>query len=94
MRTQNIGIRIRNTATNTACYLNFSRRQKLWMKKVIFVHFQGLQSVGGISGRNGAKWVTVTILVYVNLINYMDRLTIAGKWKLALQTLDTAAIFI
>jgi hypothetical protein len=64
------------------------------LKKVIFSHFQGLQSVGGISGRNGAKWVTVTILVYVNLINYMDRLTIAGKWKLALQTWETAAIFI
>jgi hypothetical protein len=45
--------------------------------------------VGGISGRNGAKWVTVTILVYVNLINYMDRLTIAGKWKLALQVDDS-----
>jgi hypothetical protein len=42
----------------------------------------------GVSGRNGAKWVTVTILVYVNLINYMDRLTIAGKWKLALQVDD------
>jgi hypothetical protein len=30
-------------------------------------------------GTSGAKWVTVAILVYVNLINYMDRLTIAGR---------------
>ncbi len=43
----------------------------------------------GVSGRNGAKWVTVTILVYVNLINYMDRLTIAGKMKMALQMGDS-----
>ena len=25
------------------------------------------------------QWVTVVVLVYVNLINYMDRLTIAGN---------------
>lgn len=46
------------------------------------VDFKGLQSgrhSGVIGGSHrGAKWVTVAILVYVNLINYMDRLTIAG----------------
>ena len=26
-----------------------------------------------------AQWVAVAILTYVNLINYMDRYTIAGK---------------
>ena len=25
------------------------------------------------------QWITVAVLVYVNLINYMDRLTLAGK---------------
>jgi hypothetical protein len=28
------------------------------------------------------QWLTVVILFFVNLINYMDRLTIAGKTKI------------
>ena len=27
------------------------------------------------------QWITVAVLVYVNLINYMDRLTLAGEKK-------------
>ena len=27
------------------------------------------------------QWITVAVLVYVNLINYMDRLTLAGETK-------------
>jgi hypothetical protein len=42
-----------------------------------------------VSGNWLSKWVTVTILVYVNLINYMDRLTIAGKMKITLYIWDT-----
>ena len=26
------------------------------------------------------QWITVAVLVYVNLINYMDRLTLAGTY--------------
>lgn len=29
-----------------------------------------------------SDWVTVGILCYVNLINYMDRSTVAGEYKL------------
>ena len=28
---------------------------------------------------SGRQWITVVVLFFVNLINYMDRLTIAGK---------------
>ena len=28
---------------------------------------------------SGVEWLTVIILLYVNLINYMDRFTLAGK---------------
>ena len=28
------------------------------------------------------EWITVLVLCFVNLINYMDRLTIAGKFYL------------
>ena len=35
---------------------------------------------GATSGHVSTRqWITVAVLVYVNLINYMDRLTIAGK---------------
>lgn len=35
--------------------------------------------LGAASGRVAARqWITVAVLVYVNLINYMDRLTLAG----------------
>ena len=30
---------------------------------------------------SGRQWVTVSVLFFVNLINYMDRLTIAGELK-------------
>ena len=45
----------------------------------VFSLFQGLSSGRHGTATSGAKWVTVAILVYVNLINYMDRLTIAGR---------------
>jgi hypothetical protein len=32
-----------------------------------------------VYGVSAAEWMTITILCYVNLINYMDRFTIAGK---------------
>ena len=39
--------------------------------------FRGSGAGGGhITTR---QWVTVAVLVYVNLINYMDRLTLAGE---------------
>ena len=28
-----------------------------------------------------SEWITLAILTFVNLINYMDRYTIAGMWK-------------
>lgn len=39
---------------------------------------------GNMTGRRGfgmsmREWLTIIILCYVNLINYMDRFTIAGK---------------
>ena len=40
------------------------------------------QSLGSSSRRgriSTGQWITVIILCYVNLINYMDRFTIAGK---------------
>jgi len=52
------------------------------MKKVdkeggLDVEFKG--GVGAASGHvTTRQWITVGVLVYVNLINYMDRLTIAG----------------
>jgi len=52
------------------------------MKKVdkeggLDVEFKG--GVGAASGHvTSRQWITVGVLVYVNLINYMDRLTIAG----------------
>ena len=43
------------------------------------------------SGRVSTRqWVAVGVLVYVNLINYMDRLTLAGgtfNFKIALTTI-------
>ena len=52
------------------------------MKKVdkenggLEVEFKTPGSAGGhVTAR---QWITVAVLVYVNLINYMDRLTIAG----------------
>ena len=51
------------------------------MKKVdgggLDVEFKG--GNGATSGHvTTRQWITVGVLVYVNLINYMDRLTIAG----------------
>ena len=53
------------------------------MKKVdredggLDVEFKG--GNGATSGHiTSRQWITVGVLVYVNLINYMDRLTIAG----------------
>ena len=40
------------------------------------VEFRAGGGGGHITSR---QWITVLVLVYVNLINYMDRLTIAGK---------------
>ena len=45
------------------------------------VEFKG--GVGAASGHvTTRQWITVAVLVYVNLINYMDRLTIAGMKKI------------
>ena len=51
------------------------------MKKVddggLDVEFKGGNATSGhVTTR---QWITVGVLVYVNLINYMDRLTIAGR---------------
>ena len=37
-----------------------------------------------------SQWFTVGVLCFINLINYMDRFTIAGKWQTSLiQTRST-----
>ncbi|XP_055626651.1 protein spinster isoform X3 [Toxorhynchites rutilus septentrionalis] len=38
----------------------------------------GVSSVGGMRSVTGKAWFTVSVLCFVNLINYMDRFTIAG----------------
>ena len=40
------------------------------------VEFRSGPGAGHVTAR---QWMTVAVLVYVNLINYMDRLTIAGN---------------
>ena len=40
------------------------------------VEFRSGPGAGHVTPR---QWMTVAVLVYVNLINYMDRLTIAGN---------------
>lgn len=35
---------------------------------------------GGFCGISARNWFTVGVLCFVNLINYMDRFTIAGKF--------------
>lgn len=37
------------------------------------------QYVGGFGGISATEWFTVLVLCFVNLINYMDRFTIAGE---------------
>lgn len=39
----------------------------------------GKRTMSSGSGITKRQWLTVAILCYVNLINYMDRFTIAGK---------------
>ena len=41
------------------------------------VEFSGVSGPG--SRVTPKQWITVAVLVYVNLINYMDRMTIAGN---------------
>ena len=41
------------------------------------VEFRSGAGAGHVTTR---QWITVAVLVYVNLINYMDRLTIAGNY--------------
>lgn len=33
------------------------------------------------------EWITVLILCFINLINYMDRMTIAGKYQSSINIL-------
>ena len=42
---------------------------------------------------SAGEWITVLVLCFVNLINYMDRLTIAGKFNLFIY-LFTADLFL
>eukprot|EP00092_Neocalanus_flemingeri_P019181 GFUD01020780.1.p1 GENE.GFUD01020780.1~~GFUD01020780.1.p1 ORF type:complete len:603 (-),score=148.71 GFUD01020780.1:601-2409(-) len=52
------------------------------MRKVDREDGLGVEFKGGVGAASGhvttRQWITVLVLVYVNLINYMDRLTIAG----------------
>ena len=36
----------------------------------------------GFSSVTPTQWFTVAVLCFINLINYMDRFTIAGKWTI------------
>ena len=47
-----------------------------------------MYSVGGSTVYSYKNRITVGVLVYVNLINYMDRLTIAGKPDIILGFLE------
>ena len=40
------------------------------------------QTESGFSSVTPTQWFTVAVLCFINLINYMDRFTIAGKWTL------------
>ena len=44
--------------------------------KVEFKKGCSVSTSGHVTAR---QWITVAVLVYVNLINYMDRLTLAGR---------------
>jgi len=52
-------------------------------------HLMNDETAGGRSPITGKQKITVVILCFVNLINYMDRYTIAGNenYQLALSTL-------
>ena len=44
-------------------------------------HASGVSAKSSPNHISRRQWVTVLVLFFVNLINYMDRLTIAGKRK-------------
>ena len=51
------------------------------------VEFSGGERSDHVTPR---QWITVSVLVYVNLINYMDRLTLAGKYSPSLTISPTS----
>lgn len=42
---------------------------------------QAAESSGGFSSVGSKEWFTVGVLCFINLINYMDRFTIAGEFN-------------
>lgn len=42
-------------------------------------HSRNSRQYGGLGSITYTEWFTVTVLCFVNLINYMDRFTIAGE---------------